>query len=259
MAPPAVERNNILVTRRMAHARKWPQKARTELVQLLRFCWRPTRRHPADVSMSGITWRMATILLAYLVPFTIVLVPVLLGVAKLLGMESALRLSGTELLIASVVFAPLLEELVFRAGLRSATMTLAMQPVLIALLFGKWQVALVLSGVVALVALIDYVRQRRLDDATKFSLRMARGRVFINRYRTIVWGYAIAFGLVHMGNFTITTTNGLLACLAVLIVSSQMFLGLLLSYFRLRYGLLSAMGFHALWNLTYFLADKVVT
>ena len=205
--------------------------------------------------MPDIFWRLAAILLAYLVAIAIILGPILFGLFKLLGVKSTLDLSGTGMLIASVVLAPLIEELVFRAGLRNTTVTLAVQPVLIAVFIGQWQVALALFGVIATVILVDNMRQHHLDDAGKFSLRMARGRAFLARYRLIVWGYAVAFGLVHLGNFTISTTNGWLACLSVFVVSSQVTLGIVLSYFRLRYGLLSAMGFHAMFNLSCSLFD----
>ena len=236
----------------------WTSNIRSELVQLLLFCWRPRRRHPADVSLSGIIWRQTAVLLAYWVCFTITLGPILLGLIKLLGVQWTLDWSRTGMLVMSVVFAPLFEELVFRGGLRNATMTLAVQPVLTALFLGNWQVALALSGVVTAVILVDRCRQRHLDDAGKFSLRMARGRAFLTRYRLVVWGYAVAFGLIHVGNFTIATTNGWLACLSVFMVSSQIVTGLLLSYFRLRYGLLSAMGFHAMFNLSCSLLDPVL-
>lgn len=234
---------------------EWTPKIRAELSQLARFCWRPTRRHPADVGMSGLIWRLTVILLAYLVSFAIVLSPILLGLTKLLGVTSTLDWSGTRMAFASVVVAPLLEELVFRAGLRSATATLTVQPVLIPLFIGSWQVSLVLLGVVAAVMFVDHVRRRHLDDARKFSLRMARGRAFLTRYRLIVWGNAVAFGLAHLGNFTIATTNGWLGYLSVFVVSSQIITGVVLSYFRLRYGLFSAMGFHAIFNFSWLLFD----
>ena len=234
---------------------EWTPRIRAELTQLARFCWHPTRRHLVDVGMSGLVWRLAIILLAYLTAFAIVLAPILLGLTKLLGVTSTLDWSATRMAFASVVLAPLLEELVFRAGLRSATATLAVQPVLIPLFIGSWQVSLVLFGVVAAVMFVDRIRRRYFDDARKFSLRMARGRAFLTRYRLIVWGNAVAFGLIHLGNFTIATTNGWLGCLSVFVVSSQIITGVVLSYFRLRYGLLSAMGFHAIFNLSWLLLD----
>jgi hypothetical protein len=255
--PPVTETNNRPVTWRAPFSSEWAQNVRAELSQLARFCWHPTRRHPADVGMSGLIWRLAVILFAYLVLFAIVLAPLLLGLTKLLGVTSTLNWSRTGMAFASIVAAPLLEELVFRAGLRSATATLAVQPVLIPLFVGSWQVSLVLFGVVAAVLFVDRVRQRNLDDARKFSLRMARGRAFLTRYRLIVWGNAVAFGLVHMGNFTISTTNSWLAYLTVFVISSQIITGVVLSYFRLRYGLFSAIGFHAIFNFSWFLLDYV--
>ncbi|KGF80278.1 hypothetical protein IA69_19025 [Massilia sp. JS1662] len=208
--------------------------------------------------MSGLIWRLAVILFAYSVFVAIVLTPIILGLTKLLGVEWTLDWSGTGMAFAAIVVAPLVEELVFRAGLRSATVTLAVQPVLIALLIGNWQVALALLGVVATLMVVDHVRRRYLDDARNFSLRMARGRAFLTRYRLIVWGNAVAFGFIHIGNFTIATPNGWLGCLAVFVVSSQIIAGVVLSYFRLRYGLFAAIAFHAIFNFGGFLLDKVM-
>lgn len=257
MVPHAAETDDRPVTWRAPLLKEWASKIRAELIQLALFCWRPTRRHPADVGKSGITWRLAAVWAAYWVFSAIILAPILVGLIKLLGAKSTLAGSGTGMLILSVVVAPLVEEPVFRGGLRNATTALAVQPVLITLFFGAWQVALVLSGVVTAVILVDRVRQRHLDHAGKFALRMARGRAFLTRYRLVVWGYAVVFGLVHLGNFTIAATKGWLACLTVFIVSSQVVTGMFLSYFRLRYGLVSAMAFHAMWNASCYLLDKV--
>ena len=256
--PHAAETDDRPVTWRAPLLKAWTSKIRAELVQLARFCRRPTRRHPTDVGKAGIVWRLAAVLVVYWVFSVIVVAPILIGLTELLGVKWTLDWSRTGMLIASVVVAPLVEELVFRSGLRHPTTALAVQPVLIALFFGAWQVALALSGVVTAVILVDRVRQRRLDHAGKFSLHMARGRAFLTRYRLIVWGYAVAFGLVHIGNFTVATTNGWLACLTVFIVSSQVVTGVFLSYFRLRYGLVSAMVFHAMWNSSCYLFDKVL-
>ena len=257
MVPHAAETDDGQVPWRAPLLKAWTSKIRAELIQLARFCWRPTRRHPTDVGKSGIIWRLASVLVVYWLFSAIVVAPILLGLNELLGVKSTLDWSRPGVMILSVVLAPLVEELVFRGGLRHPATALAVQPVLIALFFGAWQVALALFGIVTAVILVDRARQRRLDHAGKFSLHMARGRAFLTRYRLIVWGYAVAFGLVHIGNFTIATTNGWLACLTVFIVSSQVVTGLFLSYFRLRYGLASAMVFHAMWNSSCYLFDLV--
>lgn len=250
MIPPAAETNKKPITWRGPFLTEWAIGIRAELVRVAVFCRRPTRRHFIYVSISSIIPRMMAMLLAYWVFTAVIVVPLLLGLDKLLDLKWQVDLSTTRALIMAVAVAPLFEELVFRAGLRNPTMTLAVQPILITLYLTQWKVASALCGVVAIILLVDHIRQRFLKDEERFSLRMVRRRAFLTHYRWIVWGYAVAFGLCHMSNSTSTHANGWLALMKIMVVFPQIIMGVVLSYWRLRYGLLSAIVFHAMINLS---------
>lgn len=237
----------------------WGARMRAELIGLVQFIRRPTRRHPIYVSRLDILWRVAVVLGAHLVFTLVVAAPIQFGLDRLIGLDPAMDTSRIAFMVSAILVAPAMEELVFRGGLRGATMTLAVQPVMVALLVAQWNVALALLCVTSTLMVADRLRQRQLDAAGRFALRMARGRAFLSHYRLVVWGYAVAFGLLHMSSFNVTARNGWLTSLLVFAVLSQMCSGIVLSYLRLRYGLLCAMGFHGIFNLTAVLIDKATT
>ncbi|MFO6448168.1 type II CAAX prenyl endopeptidase Rce1 family protein [Erythrobacter sp. NE805] len=67
---------------------------------------------------------------------------------------------------------------------------------------------------------------------------------FIARFRWMVWGSAVVFGLVHLGRFTALTSP-----LGVVVVAPLMVGGMLLAYTRTRLGLRAAIVQHSAYNL----------
>ncbi|MRH99289.1 CPBP family intramembrane metalloprotease [Kriegella sp. EG-1] len=65
-------------------------------------------------------------------------------------------------------------------------------------------------------------------------------------FKIIFWILTIAFGLIHITNFEITSTTILLAPLLVL---PQIIVGAMLGYIRIKFGLVWAIGLHATYNL----------
>ncbi|MDB5961606.1 MAG: hypothetical protein JWP59_2900 [Massilia sp.] len=228
-----------------------------ELRHLLGFICSPRRRHPIHVAAPELMCRIV-ILLGVNALFTLAIAfPIQTGLESLVGMHAVVDSSTITFLFSVVFVAPWLEELIFRAGLRSATVTLAIQPMLVCLMLGQWRIALALACVSIAIVLVDGYRQRRRNASEQFALRMARGRAFLSRYRLIVWTYALAFGLSHLGHFDVDAHAGWLALLVVFAVISQTWSGLLLSYLRLRYGLLSAIVFHTSFNAAALAIDQV--
>ena len=228
-----------------------------ELRSVLRFVRRPVRKHPGTVNSAGLAWRIVIVCIVNLAVTFAIALPIQFALQRLIGLQGGVDASPLRFIIAGVIIAPTLEELIYRAGLRSATVTLTVQPVLISLFLTQWKVALVLGALYGLLWLADHYRQRGLSPAQRFSLRMARGRAFLTRYPLIIWGYAIAFGLSHLSNFQVDSGARWLALLSLLAVISQAWSGLLLSYLRLRYGLASAIIFHTCFNLTAFGMDQL--
>src|SRR5450830_1282420 len=227
-----------------------------ELRSVLRFVRRPVRKHPVSVNSAGLAWRILIVFAINLAVTFAIALPIQFALQKVIGLRGAVDGSALRFIIAGVIIAPTLEELIYRAGLRSATVTLAVQPILISLFLAQWLVALVLGALYGVLRLADRYRQRGLSPAQRFSLRMARGRAFLSRYPRLIWGYAIAFGLSHLSNFQVDSGARWLALLIVLAVISQAWSGLLLSYLRLRYGLATAIMFHTCFNLTAFRIER---
>lgn len=233
-------------------------RIREEVSRLLQFIRRPRRRHPVQLGAAALSGRLLILYGVNLLITCGIALPLQLALEKLVGLRDVGDSTTLSFFFSAVLIAPVLEEAIFRAGLRSATVSLAIQPILISLLLNQWQVALALTVIVVAGLLVDRYRQRDLGAAQRFALTMARGRAFLRRYHYMVWGYALAFGLSHIFNFAVDAGSGWLALLIVFAVVSQAFGGLLLSYLRLRYGLLSAMAFHGAFNLAAFGIARLV-
>jgi membrane protease YdiL (CAAX protease family) len=65
-------------------------------------------------------------------------------------------------------------------------------------------------------------------------------------YKLIIYFSALLFGYVHIFNYEISQN---ILWFSLLLVSPQICIGLCLAYFRIRFGLVWAMGYHAFYNL----------
>lgn len=65
-------------------------------------------------------------------------------------------------------------------------------------------------------------------------------------FRWVFWGLTLAFGLIHMGNYTGYESYW---WLAPILVAPQLNAGLFLGFIRVRFGLLWAIGLHGAYNL----------
>jgi membrane protease YdiL (CAAX protease family) len=158
-----------------------------------------------------------------------------IGAAELqhaLDAETPLRL-----LVLGVIVAPVLEEVLFRAGLRSLRWTLLVGPSAAALFAGSVRIALVLL-VCGLLAL-GWIEARVRADPVE---RVRLCRAFLRRYPLVVWTWAAAFALVHVGNWWPATPVAL--AVTPLLVLPQFAMGLVLAHLRLGTGLTSAVALH---------------
>ena len=151
--------------------------------------------------------------------------------------------TDTKFMLMAVFIAPVVEELAFRAGLRSARYTLFIGPALFVITrAGTVPLALTVTAGFVLIALLDWLYRRRL---ARPGLVMRRGRAFLRRYPLVVWTYAAAFAIIHVGNFDYSPQAAFLMPLMLL---PQLFCGLVFSYLRVRHGLLHSMLLHAAYN-----------
>ncbi|MXO61184.1 CPBP family intramembrane metalloprotease [Altererythrobacter salegens] len=154
-------------------------------------------------------------------------------------------LTGLEMsppIIALIVLgAPIAEETVFRGWLSGrpghvlAVLLLLGGGIAFTVLSGGGrEVAALAAPVIAFVLAIAAIWWKRRSDAMGF---------FQRHFRWFYWGSALAFGSVHLTNFT--SGNALILLPLTL---PQLLLGLILGYARTRFGLWSSMLMHAAHN-----------
>jgi membrane protease YdiL (CAAX protease family) len=165
------------------------------------------------------------------------------------SIENNLEVTSVGVFIVGIIVAPLVEELIFRAGLRNLRYSLFVGPALISLLFGPWQLAAGMfffaMSVAAYLHFLGLDRRKHQYKGEKFRF----GRQFIQHYPKIFWLYAGAFSMVHVTNFRFNDASGLLVVFAVV---PQLSMGILWGYVRLRDGLRSSIALHFLNNLIVF-------
>lgn len=135
----------------------------------------------------------------------------------------------TVFLILAIIFAPIIEEPIFRLhlDLTKKSMLLSLG-VSIFLVFDFW---------IATAALWIYL----------IWLFVSVSRNNPPSLKLVVYSSAILFGLIHLSNFTsldYTTQFYLIP----LLIGEQVIMGLLFSFIRLRYGMKWAMIYHGLYN-----------
>jgi membrane protease YdiL (CAAX protease family) len=161
-------------------------------------------------------------------------------------------ISLAEDIFTALLLAPVLEELLFRgwltgrgpalrfavwgfAALGLFTASLLVPPAL--------TIPVALAGVAAVMTgLVEWSRWRHGDTAVP--------GWFVRHYGWFVWGQALLFGFIHLGNY-----EPLAHPLGLLVVLPQTIGGLLLAYTRTRLGLGAAIAHHAAYNALWLVAD----
>lgn len=151
----------------------------------------------------------------------------------------------TAAIFGACLVAPLLEEVIFRWGLRSATYTLFVGPAAVTTVMIRDKFSALVCLLIALTMLVLALvyRQRRRSGALS---NMHVSRRFLAHYPKLVWLYITAFALMHVGNYNIASVAGL--CLVALFQIPQFLMGSVASYLRLRDGLRSSIMLHFLHN-----------
>lgn len=145
------------------------------------------------------------------------------------------------LFLMVVLIAPILEELIFRFQLKSFSLTfvfyfLAFAEVCYQMLSGIRLVIAIITVIGIITVIFLYANQNRLTR-----LKFIRKAFPIHFYIT-----AICFGLAHINNYHNPFEYG---PAIILLVLPQLFLGFVLGYTRMRFGILQSMALHAAYNL----------
>lgn len=141
--------------------------------------------------------------------------------------------------MTGVLVAPILEELINRAGLRKGPYLLLFGMPLVTTVVGYAPVGAGMFVALVFIAAAGELRQ-------KPGLTFQRGRAVIAHFPLLFWMFALAFGIFH---FDAYNANGTLSPIVPVLLLSPVLGGLMLGYVRIRYGLLAAIALHIANNL----------
>lgn len=224
-------------------------QALTVVKDFIAFVRKPTRGHPRSAGAETRARDILTLLAVNAVFTLLVCLPMLLILHGTIGLNSRPHRGGAVgLVFDALLFAPVLEELMFRAGLRSARWALFGMPLMGALCTSNWKIILFIAGLTVTIWLIGRVQSLRLSAEARTMRGWKHGRAFIRHYALVVWISAAMFGGIHLANFVADAGLGWKSVFLVLAVMSQCMGGMVFSYLRLRHDLGSSMAAHFAWN-----------
>ena len=155
------------------------------------------------------------------------------------------------MLLLGVVFIPLLEELIFRFGLRFRRGFFGVLFTIVLLVlagFGfkllplLWALGVMLAlGVVLVLYFIN-----------AYAIGNYLEQVWPRKYRYVFYTVAFLFGLIHITNFTDFNYASAALLLIPIIVAPQIWAGLALGYMRVKYGFFWGFYLHAAHNAFFF-------
>ncbi|AZW42758.1 type II CAAX prenyl endopeptidase Rce1 family protein [Bordetella bronchiseptica] len=144
--------------------------------------------------------------------------------------------------LTAILWAPLVEELLFRYGLRRPAQALWFCPmVLPAILWGAQGWTLALVAVAVWLAWLSLRRGRASLAGWDTTWR----RYYSYRFGLVFHLVALTFAAVHLNNFSLSQTP---VWLLPLLVLPQWATGLVLGWMRVRRGIGAAIALHALFN-----------
>jgi membrane protease YdiL (CAAX protease family) len=217
-----------------------------EFISFLDFLKKP-RRYAHTISTKHERVRRFLIFLGLTIGFDLVYLGTIgLAINKFVAADYLPNYSLIFFIMVGVIIAPLIEEIIFRAGLRTPTYTLFFGPIFICLITGNWQFALTFSVIACVFGLLWKYLNTLQNKKKNLSTSIFRARQFIENYPKIFYFYVISFALIHIGNFGINDISGFLIFFAVI---PQFVGGLCMSYIRLRDGLGYAIALHSTHNL----------
>jgi len=224
---------------------------RDDFKRFLRFIVRPSlaRRVPRSLNVTGwlVDW-WPNIRLRRLLAWAatlwalniLVLGPLVLTVFELSGATHRISVHNLPWLQA-ILWAPVVEEMLFRFGLRRPMLALALVPLMIFVLLNG--VAWWASSLLALSVLTVWWLSARTRVPS------ARGYRWLRRYRAVFpWVLhlsVLAFAALHLKNFIFDEMAG---WMMVVLVAPQWVTGLVLSWIRVQRGVGAAMLLHGIFN-----------
>ncbi len=174
-----------------------------------------------------------------------ILAPIVLGVSDLLGATNRLHdIDISRLVLLAAVWAPLVEELLFRFGLRRPRLALLYVPILTYVLYTKAGLFNIIV-VVLLLALFVILDLSRLTT-DRYALPFKWRRLYCRFFPVIFHGSVLVFASMHLMNYEFP--GGAASLLLPLLILPQWLTGLVIAWMRVRDGFACAVVMHALFN-----------
>lgn len=222
-----------------------------ELLDFWRFIKRPSLAPRSPKQMRGDAWtadwqvsvpfkRLLQWAALLWVTNLLVFGPVAVAAAGLGGSEHRLNVYNIPWL-TGLIWAPVVEELAFRYGLRRPVHIAWFTPLaLVAVLFGwhAWT-----AGVVLLILVLAWGAARRWPAPV--AARSGLHRTYSRHFGWIFYVSAIGFAAMHLYNFRLGDTP---LWLMPALVLPQFFTGLVLGWLRVRQGIGTAIVLHTMFN-----------
>ncbi|MFA5597822.1 MAG: CPBP family glutamic-type intramembrane protease [Pusillimonas sp.] len=203
--------------------------------------WFPVLRIGRLLQWAGLLWAVNALVLG----------PIAIAAAGMSGAQHRLQLDNLPWLHA-VLWAPLVEELVFRYGLRRLSVGVWLVPAaLVALLAGPGALTLALVGLIVLASWWPYrsaALRRTAPSSWQPHSAMCSWHIRRHYRRCFFWVVhvsCLAFAAIHLANFSHSATPFWALPLLVL---PQWLTGLVLAWIRVRRGFGAAVALHAVFN-----------
>lgn len=172
-----------------------------------------------------------------------VLAPIALSVADSLGATHRINFDIPYLIILAALWAPIVEELLFRFGLRRPKLAFLYVPIMIYVVHigvNKLSVALVVL-LSFLMILFDLWRQTDESYALPFKWR----RWYRKFFPYIFHASVLSFAAVHLMNYQLA---GNISWTMALLILPQWLTGMVVAWMRMRDSLACAISMHAIFN-----------
>lgn len=136
-----------------------------------------------------------------------------------------------------VIIVPVLEEFIFRSILVSNRLSLsAFLFAMLYLMFAYWGIDVFLNLTISLLIVsIQYYTNLRIPKM-----------IYNKSFKVIIYSFSILFAIYHIWNFNITPQ---VLFLSPLLLFPKFFIGISLSFIRVRFGLMFSIISHSLHNL----------
>lgn len=171
--------------------------------------------------------------------------PIAVFVSSEVGADNRLRFSYI-LIPLAVIWAPLVEEILFRYNLRRPLLALWMVPVMIFVLLNQATITATVTLITVLaIVLILYPSIGLNSSGQRWRLPFGFLRAYRKHFVWIMHLAVFSFAYIHVFNYELSLAH---IPITVLLVLPQWVCGLVLMWMRMRYGIANAIYLHAIYN-----------